>query len=145
MPNAGTTKLEAVAGECRDESIINKVETFNDSYRLVEKGAILNWFDIEAPEGYFSLNDKMGDVIGTLKGKMLFMGLMGKMMGGKKGDGEGMKAAGFDVTPEMMSMMNGFTVLRLFTLMGGMMDVKFTKEDLLEINAKLNKIKKKGD
>ena len=145
VPNAGTTKLEAVAGECRDESVINKVETFNESYRLVEKGAILNWFDIEAPEGYFSLNDKMGDVIATVRGKMLFMGLMGKMLGGKK-DGEGggtMKAAGFDVTPDMMSMMNGFTVLRLLTLMGGMMDVKFTKEELLELNAKLNKIKKK--
>ena len=149
VPNAGTTKLEAVAGECRDESVINKVETFNESYRLVEKGAILNWFDIEAPEGYFSLNDKMGDIIATMRGKMLFMGLMGKMMGGgKKKDGEEggtIKAAGFEVNADMMSMMNGFTALRLFTLMGGMMDVKFTKEELLEINAKLNKIKKKED
>ena len=93
-------------------------------------------------EGYFSLNDKMGDVLGTVRGKMLFMGLAGKLMvGGKKG-GESKKAAGFDITPEMMTMMNGFTVLRLFTLMGGMMDVKFTKEQLLDLNAKLNKIKK---
>ncbi len=143
VPNVGTSKLEAVAGECRDESVINKVETFNESYRLVEKGAILNWFDIDAPEGYFSLNDKMGDVIATMRGKMLFMGLMGKMLGGNKGEGGGMKAMGFDITPDMMSMMNGFTVLRLLTLMGGMMDAKFTKEDLLELNAKLNKIKKK--
>ena len=52
-----------------------------------------------------------------------------------------MKAAGFEVGPEMMSMMGGFTVLRLFTLMGGMMDIKFTKEQLLDLNAKLNKIK----
>jgi len=142
VPNAGTTKLEAIAGDCRDESIIQKVETFNESYRLVEKGAILNWFDIEAPEGYFSLNDKMGDVIATVRGKMIFMGLMGKMLSGNKGEGGGIKAAGFDVTPDMMSMMNGFTVLRLLTLMGGMMDAKFTKEDLLDLNAKLNKIKK---
>jgi len=142
VPNAGTTKLEAVAGDCRDASVICKVDTFNESYRLVEKGAILNWFDIEAPEGYFSLNDKMGDVIATLQGKMLFMGLMGKMMGGGK-EGGTMKAAGFEVNADMMSMMNGFTVLRLFTLMGGMMDVKFTKEELLDINAKLNKIKKR--
>jgi len=146
VPNAGTTKLEAVAGDCRDESVINKVETFNASYRLVEKGAILNWFDIDAPEGYFSLNDKMGDVIATVRGKMLFMSMFAKMMGGnKKGkDGEApkMEAMGFEINADMMSMMNGFTVLRLFTLMGGMMDVKFTKEQLLEINAKLNKIKK---
>ena len=142
VPNTGTTRLEAVAGDCRDESVIVKVDTPNPAYRFVEKGAVLNWFDIEAPEGYFSLNDKMGDVLGTVRGKMLFMGLMGKMMlGGKKG-GEVKKAAGFDITPEMMTMMNGFTVLRLFTLMGGMMDVKFTKEQLLDLNGKLNKIKK---
>jgi len=145
VPNAGTTKLEAVVGDCRDESVINKVAEPNPAYRLVEKGAILNWFDIDAPEGYFSLNDKMGDVMGTMQGKLLFMGLMGKMMGGKKGkDGEApkMEAMGFEINADMMTMMNGFTVLRLFTLMGGMMDAKFTKEDLLAINAKLNKIKK---
>ncbi len=139
VPNQGITKLEAVAGNCRDCSTICKVDTFNEKYRLVEKGAILNWFDIEAPEGYLSLNDKMGDVISTVQGKLLFMGMFAKMMGGKGG---GMKAAGFEVNAEMMSMMNGFTVLRLFTLMGGMMDMKFTKEQLLDINAKLNKIKK---
>ena len=44
--------------------------------------------------------------------------------------------------PEMMAMMGGFTVLRLFTLMGGMADIKFTKEELLDLNKKLNKIKK---
>ena len=144
VPNAGTTKLEAVAGDCRDESVINKVAEPNPAYRLVEKGAILNWFDIDAPEGYFSLNDKMGDVLGTVRGKMLFMSLMGKMLGGKKKDkdGEGTKVMGFDFTPDMMTMMNGFTVLRLITMAGGMMDAKFTKEDLLDLNAKLNKIKK---
>ena len=144
VPNVGTTKLEAVAGDCRDESVINKVAEPNPAYRLVEKGAILNWFDIDAPEGYFSLNDKMGDVLGTVRGKMLFMSLMGKMLGGKKKDkdGEGTKVMGFDFTPDMMTMMNGFTVLRLITMAGGMMDAKFTKEDLLDLNAKLNKIKK---
>ena len=72
------------------------------------------------------------------------MGLMGKMMGGKKNGEEGgtIKAAGFEVNSDMMAMINGFAALRLFTLMGGMMDVKFTKEELLAINAKLNKIKK---
>ena len=140
VKNEGETKLTAVAGEYKDESVIRKVETFNEDYRLKEKGAILNWFDIEAPEGYLSLNDKMSDVISTVRGKMIFMGLVGKLMGGGK-DGK-IKAGGFEVGPEMMSMMGGFTVLRLFTLMGGMMDVKFTKEELLDLNAKLNKIKK---
>ena len=141
VPNVGETELVAVAGELKDCSKINKVEEFDESYRLVEQGAILNWFDITEVEGRLSLNSKMGDVISTFRGKLLFVKLMKKMMGGKKKGG--MKAAGFEVTPEMMSMMNGFTVLRLLTMAGGMMNAKFTKEDLLALNAKLNKIKQK--
>ena len=142
VPNAGETKLEAVAGDCKDESLIRKVDTFNEDYRLKEKGAIINWFDIDMPEGRLSLNDKMSDVLATTKGKLLFMSLVKKMMGGKGKKGKKMEAMGFEIGPEMMSMMGGFTVLRLFTLMGGMMDMNFTKEQLLELNAKLNKIKK---
>ena len=143
VPNTGVTKLHAVAGECTDDSKIVKVEKFNDAYRLKEKGAVLNWFDIEAPEGYLSLNDKLGDVLATMKGKMLFGSLMMKFMGGKK-DGEPKKAMGFEITSDMMSMMNGFTVLRLLGMVGPFMGVEFTKEQLLDLNAQLNKIKKKN-
>ncbi len=141
VKNEGETTLTAKAGDCTDESNIRKVDEFNEEYRLKEKGAILNWFDIDAPEGRLSLNDKMSDIISTFRGKLLFAKLMGKMLGGGK-KGEKKKAAGFEVTPEMMAMMGGFTALRLFTLAGGMMDVKFTKEQLLDINKKLNKIRK---
>ena len=145
VPNVGETKLVAVAGECKDESVIRKVDTFNEEYRLVEKGTILNWFDVVEPAGRLSLNSKMGEGLKTFRGKLIFMGLMKKVMGCKKKGCKkkvGMKAMGFELNADMMSMMNGFTVLRLFTLMGGMMDVKFTKEELLYINAKLNKIRK---
>ncbi len=144
VPNVDETHLVAVAGDHKDESHIRKVDTFNEEYRLKEKGAILNWFDITAPEGYLSLNDKMSDIISTLQGKMLFMGMYAKMMGGKGKGGEEpkMEAMGFEINADMLSMMGGFTALRLFTLMGGMMDVKFTKEQLLDINKKLNKIKR---
>lgn len=60
---------------------------------------------------------------------------------GCKKKGEKAKPMGFDVTPEMMSMTGGFTVLHLITMAGGMMDAKFTKEDLLELNRKLSGIK----
>ncbi len=140
VPNVGKTELKAVAGEYTDESVINKVETFNEEYRLKEEGAILNWFDIEEKPGRLSLNSKMSDVIGTLRGKLIFAKLMGKMLGGKK-KGEKAKPMGFEVTPEMMSMMSGFTVLRLLTMAGGKMYAKFTKEDLLNLNKKLSKIK----
>jgi len=142
VPNAGETKLVAVAGEYQDESIIRKVDTFNEDYRLKEQGAILNWFDIKTKEGYLSLNDKMSDIISTFRGKLLFMKLVGKVLGGKGKKGGKVKAAGFEVSPDMMSMMGGFTALRLFTLMGGMADIKFTKEELLALNTKLCRIKK---
>ncbi len=141
VPNAGETKLEAVAGECRDESVIRKVDTFNEDYRLVEAGAVLNWFDIEEKEGRLSLNSKMSEVLATFRGKLLFMKLMGKMLGGKKKGGKKQKVAGFEVTPDMMSMMGGFTVLRLLSMMGGFMDANFTKEELLALNKKLTKIR----
>ncbi|MBQ6707087.1 MAG: glycoside hydrolase family 2 protein [Clostridia bacterium] len=141
VPNAGETKLLAVAGDCQDESVIRKVEEFNEDYRLKEQGAILNWFDIDAPEGYFSLNDKISDIMATMRGKLLFAGMMTKMLGGKKGKDDG-KIMGFELTPDMMGMMGGFTVLRMVNLAGSMMEGKLTKEVLLDLNAQLNKIKK---
>ena len=141
VKNEGETELVAVAGDCKDRSVIRKVDTFNEAYRLTEKGAVLNWFDIDAPEGRLSLNDKMSDIISTPEGQKLFMGLFSKMMGGaKEGEEPRMEAMGFEINADMMSMMGGFTALRLFTLMGGMMDVKFTKEELLGLNAMLNQI-----
>ena len=141
VPNKGETTLVAVAGEYKDESVIRKVDTFNDAYRLKEKGAILNWFDITAPEGYFSLNDKVGDIMATMQGKLLFTTMAAKLMGGMGKGKEGMSAMGFEITPDMMQMMGGFTLIRLTALMGTA-GVNLTKEQLLDLNAKLNKIKK---
>ena len=137
VPNQGRTHLVAVSGDLRDEGEINKVAVFNEAYRLKEKNAVLNWFDITEPEGYFSLNDKISDIMGTLQGKMLFMGMMAKMMP-KKGE---KVMGGFEMTGAMMDMLGGFTVLRLSGMIGTM-GINLTKEQLLDINAKLNKIKK---
>ncbi|MBE5886484.1 MAG: glycoside hydrolase family 2 protein [Lachnospiraceae bacterium] len=136
VPNEGVSELEAVAGDCTDYSTIRKVEKFNEAYKLKEKGAILNWFDITEPEGYFSLNDTMGDIMANPQGALLIGGLMQQM---KKNAG-GM-AAGFEVNEGMMQMMNGFTVIRLANLMGTA-GITFTKEQLLGLNAQLNQIKK---
>ena len=137
VPNAGTSRLVAVAGECRDESTIRKVETFNEAYRLKEKGAILNWFDITEIEGYYSLNDRLDEIMKSPQGRELFGQLMQGIMGQMKGG----KAMGFDVTEDMMKMMGGFTIVRLTSLMGAA-NVKITKEQLLGLNAMLNKIPK---
>ena len=48
---------------------------------------------------------------------------------------------GFEMSGPMMDMMGGFTVLRLSGMIGTM-GINLTKEDLLNLNAQLNKIKK---
>ncbi len=136
VPNEGVSELEAVAGDCVDNSTIRKVEKFNEAYKLKEKGAILNWFDITEPEGYFSLNDTMGAIMANPQGAMLIGGLMQQMQKNAGG-----MAAGFEVNEGMMQMMNGFTVIRLANLMGTA-GITFTKEQLLGLNAQLNQIKK---
>lgn len=140
VPNAGETLLVAKAGACRDESKIRKVEEFNDSYRLKEKGAILNWFDITEPEGYFSLNDKMGDILHSEGGREIMTGLMKNMMAGLGGG----KPAGFEMNEGMMKMMEGFTLIRMANLMGTA-GVTVTKEQLLALNAQLNRIPKEDN
>ena len=138
VPNKGESTLVAVAGQQRDESFIRKVDTFNNDYRLREKGAILNWFDITEVDGHFSLNDKLSDIVETEQGKTLIATLTQKMMRGLGNNGTN---GGMEVGEGMMQMMGGFTVIRLSGLMGTA-GVKFTKEELLELNAQLNKIPK---
>lgn len=135
VPNEGESTLVAVAGDCRDESRIRKVETFNEAYRPREKGTVLNWFDITEVKGYYSLNDKVSDIMKSPQGKILFQNMMAGFGGGENSM----------IRPEnmgqMMEIMSGFTVLRLIKLMGAA-NITVTKEQLLSLNAKLNQIKK---
>ncbi|WP_426349754.1 glycoside hydrolase family 2 protein [Alloiococcus sp. CFN-8] len=137
VPNNGETTLTAVAGDCKDESHIRKVEVFNEAYRLKEKGAVLNWFDITEVDGHFSLNDKLENIIKAPEGKAWFTGLFAEMA---KGQGEDSMIKVDNMEP-MLKMMGSFTVLRLVSLMGAA-GVKMTKEQMLGLNDQLNKIKK---
>ena len=149
VPNAGESVLTAKAGEFTDEGHIRKVDEMNMDYVLVEKGAVINWFDIDAPEGRFSLNDKISDIMACTRGKLWFLGvglkIKKKMDANKKDAKNGKKSGGFAVDLKadsgLMQMMGGFTVLRL-TSMIGMANISFTKEELLKMNKKLNRIKK---
>ena len=138
VPNNGITRIQAIAGEYGDESVIRKVETFNEDYRLKEKGAILNWFDVTEVDGYLSLNSKMSELLMVPAGQALFGQIMGPIAtAAKQSAGEG----GFEMNEGIMQMMGGFTVLRLIGMLG-MTGLKMNKEELLDLNAKLNQIKK---
>ncbi len=150
VKNEGTTELKAVAGDLTDTATINKVDTPNEAYIMKEEGEVINWFEITAPDGYLSINNTIGDIMSTFKGKLVMlkflMMLKGAMSGGKDENGEEKKGGGgvlggFKVTPAMLKniygMAKGFTIKRACSMLGGAL----SKEQILEINAKLNKVK----
>ena len=151
VKNEGESVIVAKAGELTDESTIRKVSEMNMDYVLREVGAVLNWFDVNVIEGRYSLNDKIADIMQSKRGKLWFIGvglkIKKKMDANKrsKKEGEEKKSGGFEVDLKadggLMQMLGGFTVLRLSSMMG-MMNVSFTKEELLKMNKKLNRIKK---
>ena len=150
VKNEGTTELKAVAGELEDCGTINKVDTPNENYIMKEEGQVINWFEISTPDGYLSINNTIGDIMSTFGGKLVMlkfvMMLKGSMSGGKDENGEEKKGGGgviggFKMTPAMLKniygMAKGFTIKRAISMLGG----AFTKEQILEVNAKLNKVK----
>ena len=152
VKNEGESVIVAKAGQLTDEGRIRKVDEMNMDYVLVEKGAILNWFEIDAPEGRFSLNDKIGDITKTFRGKIwiagVALGIKRKMDAGKKKSKkkkDEKKKGGFEIDLSdmsgLMQMLGGFTVLRLSSMIG-MANLSFTKEELLKMNKQLNRIKK---
>ena len=142
VPNNGETNLEAIAGDCKDNSFIRKVEVFNEDYRLKEKGAILNWFDIDAPEGYYSLNNKISEIMESEEATKIFNEFINPLMSGMMGAdqvGEKKKEETENNLSSMMTMLGSFTILRLTSLLGAG-HVEVTKEQLLNLNEKLNKV-----
>ena len=84
----------------------------------------------------------------SLRGKMdlaMFMLKLVKQMkknGKSEGKGGETEVAGFKLTPELLKMVGSFTILRMSGMIG-MVNVTLTADDLLKLNAQLNKIKKK--
>ena len=144
VKNEGVTELKAVAGDLSDSGIIRKVSEPNPAYILQEKGAVLNWFDITAPEGYYSLNDPINKINEKPEGQMVVGLVLKKIAECVKASGSAAGANGMSDmmgSPAVMQMLGGFTIPRMVGLLA-MMNVSMTKEELLESNAMLNKIKK---
>ncbi|MGN0529085.1 MAG: glycoside hydrolase family 2 TIM barrel-domain containing protein [Eubacterium sp.] len=152
VPNKGETKITVKAGDLTDEGVIKKVNKINEDYVMKEEGTVINWFEIDTPVGYFSVNDTIGDILSTFKGKIFALKML-KMIKGvlggneedkpkekksKKEKGSPLSVAGFTINRAMIDMAKGFTVKRALSMAGNM----FTKEQILEINSMLNKIKK---
>ena len=152
VKNEGETLLEARAGELRDEAKIRKVDTPNMDYVMKDDHCVINWFEINTPVGYLSINDTIRDILKPFKGKIFavktLLSLKKAMSSEKKEEksdkkkGKGISVMGVnlrDVNKSMINMAMGFTLKRALMMLGG----KFTKEQVLKINDDLNKIKKK--
>ncbi len=148
VENKGETALKAVAGELSDEATIRKVSEPNPDYILREEGAVINWFEIDTPDGYLSINNALGDIWATARGKIVLLGVVaGLIKKMKSKSGEKKEVAGFDtdgmkisksmINKTTIGMLMGFSIKRVCTMASGI----FTKEELLSINKKLNKIK----
>lgn len=149
VKNEGETVLTAKAGDLTDESKIRKVDSFNEDYRMKEEGAVINWFEINTPVGYYSVNDTIGDIMQSFRGKLAMLKIGAMLLKVLKGDSQpsdepkkkkskSASVMGFKPSKEMLQLGYGFTVKRVISMLGG----KFTKEQILKINAILNKVKK---
>lgn len=145
VPNKNSeTQLIAKAGEMTDESVIRKVDKFNEDYLMKYEGQVINWFEIDTPTGCFSINDTLGDIFKSFKGKFFLLKLLKMVLNALTDDKEKKKKAkkgdvmGFTINKNMIELAKSFTVKRAVMMLGE----KFSKEQILEINAALNKIKK---
>ena len=142
VPLNGEVKLEAKAGSCTDESRIVKVDKFNDAYRMVETGDVLNWFDIETPEGKLSIMDRL-DVVMKHPEALAAFGAFIKQLAPEGKTDAGMMDMGAMMQNEgMMKMMGAFTVKRMTSMMGTAGLKNPTKEQMIELNKALNQIDK---
>lgn len=129
--------IKAVSGEYTDEIQIKKVKEPNQSYVLLDN-QVINWFEkdgMEFPEGYFSIKDTMGDIKSIPEGLAIMEEFM-EVLSATRGE----VAVGVKRTPEMEKEMDRSTVERLIQRAGD--TVK--EEWVLDINRKLNQIKKQG-
>ena len=133
VPNNGESLIEVVGDFHRDSMIIRKVDEMNETYILKDKNVVLNWFDISEVEGYCSLNDSLDIILKSDEGKALFNSILSKVMDGKGELG--------DTIDSMMDMLTSMTLLRLNSMIG-QFGTPLNRDELLEVNKQLNKIKK---
>lgn len=151
VPNtAEETEIAAKADDIdgiEDRMTIRHVDELNEDYIMKDEHGVINWFEIDTPTGYLSVNDTLGDILKPFKGKIFairFLLKLKKVLAPPKEPGQkkkkGASIMGFDfknIDKSMIDMAKGFTLKRAMTMLG-----KFTKEDILAVNKDLNKIKK---
>lgn len=130
VPNVGVSELKAVAGDLEDFATIKKVDEPNKAYVMQEKGAVLNWWDITEVEGKFSLNSKLSEFADVEGAPAKLDEIIQEVTKNEKAS-----------MAYLVKAIGNFTVIRALSLMSMIMG-NLNKEQLLEINVKLNKLSK---
>lgn len=132
--NIGESKIEVRSGTLIDTGVVRKVEEANPDYSLPNVGPIINWFEVEMPAGYFSINDKVGNIIKVPEGRDYIINYVRKFL-------EGHTANSTD--DELLNFISSYTVQGFIAFLAPSLNIDYTKEEVLELNEGLNKIKKK--
>lgn len=117
---AGINTVKASTDCCQDFAEFNRCEKPNEDYVLKTASAglnVANWFDdmpeesgeLEFKEGYFSINDKLGDIMKTPEGEAFVSSMIEKVSA----------AMNMNISKGMMNMAKGFTVQKVFDMAGG--------------------------
>ena len=144
LKTLGATKIKAVSGDVSDEASIKYVRKPYKGYILKTEAKVDNWFDknnefdFKFPEGYFSIKDKLGNIMATEEGEALINSLIDRvvkiMMSGPDSQSKGE----VKISKGMMKLASSMTIERIAGLAGD----KVTADMLFEVNEMLNKIKK---
>ena len=95
-------------------------------YMMKETGDVLNWFEIEAPEGYLSIRDRVGVIIANPEAEKILLDAMAQRFGKQ-------------MDPGMLRACEQMTLKRMLSMgrsKGG------RREMMLELNRRLNACKK---
>ena len=140
----GATKIKAVSGDVSDEASIKYVRKPYQGYILKSEATVDNWFDknnefdFKFPEGYFSIKDKLGNIMATEEGEALINSLMDRVVKMMMSGPDSQSKGEVKISKGMMKLASSMTIERIAGLAGD----KVTADMLFEVNEMLNKIKK---
>ncbi len=147
LKTLGTTKIKAVSGGVQDEIELKYVKKPYEGYSLKGDGSadgVENWFDkngefdFKFPEGYFSIKDKLNDIMKTEEGEKLVNSLIEQVVAYMNSHGDGEGKGDFKISKGMIKLVGGMTIERI----AGMAGDKVPAEMIFKVNEMLNQIKK---
>ncbi|MGN6218845.1 MAG: glycoside hydrolase family 2 protein [Microbacterium sp.] len=134
VPLTGEHEITARAGEATDTIEVRKVDEV-PAASIMPATTIANWFDeapLPAPEGFFSINDTLGDIKQSEEGARL-IGAVLEALATSRGE----VGRGVEIPPAMQAIVDRMSLQKLITQAGSV-----PVEQVAALNAQLNLIAK---